>query len=206
MKRLLFLVFMAFSFTSFSQKLHFGAKGGWNYTNITGMPDEWEDVKFENSSSYHLGGYVNFEITDHFSLQPELLFSGKGSVISIQDSSGTVESDLDLNYLTVPVVLQYRNGMLSIHGGAEMGFQLSGDSSDDRYTLTDPDLWDQRFDLSLIGGLSFHLGNLFITARYGRSMTDLVEFKTTGPDGRVTGEGSYGTLEFWQLSVGLQLF
>jgi len=206
MKKSLILLTLLFPILTEAQKSQGGIKAGWNTSQIVGTPKTWDDVSFDHASSWHLGVFGNIGLTDALGVRGELLFSRKGSLISIQDSSTNVESKLELDYITIPIMLQYKMGFLSVHAGPEIGLKVRGESSNEDYFITDAEFWDQPIDLSLVGGATVHLGNIEITGRYGHSLFGLAEIETTDPDGRISGKGTHGHLSFWQVSVGFNLF
>ena len=188
-----------------AQEFSLGLKAGWNYSQLQDLPDPGNDFDFEQASDFHLGGYLNIGLSEKWSFQPEVLYSGKGGQISFQDTSRSVTTDINLNYLTFPLLLQYRSGFLSIHAGPELGFQLDRNGSDERLGILDAETYDMPFDLSGVAGLTVHIGAISITGRYGRAFTKLVELEKTDINGNSTGKGTYGYNEFWQLSLGLRL-
>src|SRR5688572_16279393 len=84
------------SVSTFAQ-LSGGLKAGLNLAT-----QKWEADGFsesESGTSFHVGGYLNYAISDVISLQPELLYN------SLKISAGG--EDLTLNYLSIPVMFQY---------------------------------------------------------------------------------------------------
>ena len=204
---ILITILSLFSLYSIAQENHFGLKGGWNISTIDGLPKEWKSMDVDPNNSFHIGGFAEIGINEDWALVGEVLFSGKGSLISIQDSSVQIDdSEIRLNYLTFPVLIQYCIGPLALQAGPEFGFQIDRDVNGDVKTgVLDPDFWDQRFDLSLVGGVNVNLGNFFIGARYGKSFTKLIEATFTDDMGLMERTGTYGKNSFWQFSVGLRL-
>jgi len=109
------------SFLLKAQHVEFGLKGGLNVGN----------VKVKNaSSSYdprisaHVGGLAHIHLTKEFAIQPEVVFSGQGFKASSGDNN--VEITRKLNYLNVPVLVQYmfQNG-IRLETGPQVGFLLS---------------------------------------------------------------------------------
>ena len=99
MKKIILTVgaIFAFSFT-YAQEVKFGIKGGLNLANISG------DVEGNTSKlGFQIGGFTEIEITEKFSVQPELLFSTQGTKF---DFEGT-KVEFNLSYLNIPVMLKY---------------------------------------------------------------------------------------------------
>jgi hypothetical protein len=84
-----------------------GLKGGFNGSTFSGADSEGTEYK----AGFAAGPFVNFGISDNFSIQPEFLYSQKGAS---QDNVpfGTVNSTLktSLGYLDVPIMLRYNIG------------------------------------------------------------------------------------------------
>jgi len=97
MKKLFIAAIAVLAFGSANaQETKFGVKAGLNFSNFTG------DV--ENNSmkvGFHVGGLVNIKVSDKFSVQPELLYSGQGAKF---DGGVTVSAD----YLNIPVMANSR--------------------------------------------------------------------------------------------------
>ena len=206
---LIALIVFCFSNASLNaQESHLGIKAGWNNTIVDDIPGDWGDFEFDRQNGFHIGGFGEWYLTDNFAIALEALFSGKGTVINFVDSAQVKsESNIRLNYLTFPVLAQYKLGPLFVQAGPEFGFQLNSDISGNsgNHGLLDPDFWDQSFDLSGVAGLGLNIGNLFVAARYGLSFNKLIEVTETDIDGNVDREGTYGQNSFWQLSIGLRL-
>lgn len=205
MKYSICLFVILISLSGQAQEFSFGAKAGWNYSQLQDLPDPDNNFDFNKASNFHVGGYLNIGLTEKLSFQPEVLYSGKGGQIGFEDSTGSFRTDINLNYLTFPLLLQYRSGFLSIHAGPELGWQLDRNGSDERLGILDSETYDMPFDLSGVAGITIHFGALSVTGRYGRAFTKLVELEKTDVHGNSSGKGTYGYNEFWQLSLGLRL-
>lgn len=114
MKKSCFFLFVCFASTSFlfAQDPKFGLKAGLNMATVTNAGG---DLK----PGFHGGLLAHVHITPAFSLQPEVVYSGQGTKFSSNDK-------LLLNYLNIPLLLQYNfdNGF-RLQGGPQIGFLLS---------------------------------------------------------------------------------
>jgi len=82
-----------------------GVKGGFNGSTFSGTDSKGSEYK----AGFAAGGFVNFGVSDNFSVQPEFLYSQKGaSVDDFQVSGRTLKSTL--GYLDVPIMLRYNVG------------------------------------------------------------------------------------------------
>ena len=100
-----------------AQNVDFGIKGGLNFANITG-----DNTSKDNTvTAFNFGAMTEIKISEKFSLQPELLYSGQG-----YDSGIKSEGTIALNYLNIPVIAKYYvTKKLSLEGGPQIGFLLS---------------------------------------------------------------------------------
>ena len=75
-KLLLFAAVAVFGLSNVNaQEVKFGAKAGVNFATITG--DETSGV--DSRTAFHIGGVAEIVISEKFSFQPELLYSGQGA-------------------------------------------------------------------------------------------------------------------------------
>ena len=73
-----------------------GMKVGLNLANLHGSDVEESDLK----TGFCAGGFVAFNITDMFVIQPELLYTQKGDKFEV----GTVKAWTILDYLEIPIL------------------------------------------------------------------------------------------------------
>lgn len=163
MKKLLLLSVLILGIsTTQAQMLQFGVKGGLNFANYTG--GDVAGFDFKTITSYHMGVVMEVKVFEHFSLQPELLYSTQGSEL---DGFGEQIKN-ELGYLSVPVLAKFyltSNGL-----SLELGPQASVLVSE----RNDVDAGDSNtFDFAIAGGLSYKITNgLFVSARYAAGLTE----------------------------------
>jgi len=141
MKKLLLTAAIAvFTLSSVNaQDITFGAKAGINIANL-----DVTDANIDSRTSLHLGVTAEFEISDTFSIQSELLYSLQGATQSITEElpgfRSVIESEWKLNYIQIPVMAKfYVSEGLSIEAGPQIGFLASAEVDSDR---TETDLFD----------------------------------------------------------------
>jgi opacity protein-like surface antigen len=88
-----------------------GLKGGFNLSTFSGADSKGSEYK----AGFAAGPYVNFGVSDNFSIQPEFLYSQKGaSQDDIPYPSGTTfinsTAKTTLGYLDVPIMFRYNIG------------------------------------------------------------------------------------------------
>jgi len=158
------------AFTSHAQKdkreegVKIGLKGGLNVSNFMG---DLEDNAIR--TSIHIGVVSEFIISDKFSIQPELLYSGQG--FSNQNPAGFSRGKFD--YINLPVLAKYylvKN--LSLETGPQIGFLISAKN---KTNDSNDEIEDQKtLDFSLNLGLGYELNNgVFFQARYNHGITNI---------------------------------
>ena len=101
---------------------NFGVKAGVNLASITG--DETDGI--DSRTAFHIGVVAEFEISDKFSFQPELVYSSQGAKYSISESGYSYESTSKLDYLNLPLMAKYYVAEgFSIEAGPQVGILLS---------------------------------------------------------------------------------
>jgi hypothetical protein len=99
-----------------------GLKGG---LNVATLSTASSNSNIDPRISINLGGLAHIHITKEFALQPELLFSGQGAKQTI----GGVDYKTNLNYLQLPILLQYMMGTgFRIETGPQIGALMSAKS------------------------------------------------------------------------------
>ena len=91
------LSFVITTASAYSQSVIYGVKAGLNMTTFTG--NDVESAKLQ--PSFHVGGFINFLITEKITVQPEVLYSGKGAKFD--------QGNYRLGYINVPVMAQYND-------------------------------------------------------------------------------------------------
>ena len=115
-KTSIFIALFFLLFTAKAQEVHFGVKGGLNISQLHFNDNTISDSK----AGIHLGILAHIHASKTWAIQPELLFSMEGA-----KNVGDPRVTYNLNYLNVPVLLQYMfdNG-IRLEGGPQIGFLL----------------------------------------------------------------------------------
>lgn len=172
-KLLLTAVFAVLTIVSINAQ-EFGAKAGVNFAALNG------DGDFDGRTSFFVGGVVEFEISETFSLQPELLYSSQGAKSSFSEEGFDFETIIKLDYLNIPIMAKYYvTEGLSIEAGPQVGFLLSAKAEfkEDGESETE----DIKDELSTIDfGLNFGLGykldsGLNFGARYDLGLSNVAD-------------------------------
>lgn len=131
-----------------AQDMKFGAKAGANFSNFTG------DLDADGTTSFYVGGFVDFTVSESFHVQPEVLYSMEGA------------KDAALNYLKVPVMAKYYVAeTFNIQAGPYIGFVAGGDEIKDAV---------KSMDFGIGAGAAYDITeNLFVDARYNLGLQNI---------------------------------
>ncbi len=123
MKKLFLLTALVlFSLTISIAQVNFGAKAGVNFSNFSG-----DNEHNEMRTGFHVGVVAELEISEQFSVQPELVYSAQGADYKNSGfEGGFYDGAYKLNYINVPVVAKYYvSEGLSLEVGPQVGFLIS---------------------------------------------------------------------------------
>ncbi len=169
-------LFSAMSFNMASAQMRAGIKGGLNVSNL--YIDEVDD---ENARyGFNLGFYGQVLSSDVFALQPELLFSTKGSKAEYGGRFFDQTIKYNLNYLDLPVLAVFKLGeSAEIHVGPYVSYLLGASISYDGDLSNDVDEIDKdhlkSFDYGLSGGFGLNFGNFQVGARYNYGLAKIAD-------------------------------
>ncbi|MDR6369939.1 hypothetical protein J2795_001518 [Chryseobacterium bernardetii] len=179
--------------------VRFGIKAGFNGSTFSrGERNEVDNSEKVKAGSY-IGVFANIPLAEKFSIQPELLFSQLGSktediFIHHSENSYTKQEytyKTNLNYLTLPVMVQYHIlPQLYVEAGPEFGLLLGGKIEGDgrneiRYndtTSTSTESFDNKIPMKLYNKFNFGIGigagyyftqNFGVTARFTAGVTGI---------------------------------
>jgi Outer membrane protein beta-barrel domain len=123
MKKMLLVVAATLFFAATQAQIGFGPKGGLNSYALSSNVDDKSFV-----SGPHFGIFSQINITEQFSIQPELVYSKQGNGY---ETNGVKEST-SLDYLNVPIMLQFNTKSgFSFEVGPELGFLMSAKYKED---------------------------------------------------------------------------
>lgn len=150
-----------------------GIKGGLNVSNLYVDEVDDENPRF----GFNAGVYAQLFSSDVFAIQPEVLFSTKGTRTEYDNLFGDGALKFNLNYLELPVLAVFKLGdAAEIHVGPYFSYLLSAnvdaDGDVDGYEDFDRDNFN-AWDYGLAAGIGFNLGNAQIGARYNYGLQKL---------------------------------
>jgi hypothetical protein len=164
------------SCTTAVAQMRAGIKGGLNVSNL--YIDEVDD---ENARyGFNVGVYGQLFSSDVFAIQPELLFSTKGTKAEYGGSVFDQTIKFNLNYLDLPVLAVFKLGeSAEIHVGPYVSYLLNANISHDGDLGSGVDDLDKdnfkSFDYGLSGGFGLNFGNVQVGARYNYGLAKIAD-------------------------------
>jgi hypothetical protein len=158
-KVLLVTLITLFGFANMNaQDVQFGVKGGLNFADIRG--ENTNNAK--TVTSFNFGAMAEISITDKFSFQPELMFSGQGYSVG--------DNVIALNHLNVPLMAKYyATEKFSLEVGPQIGFLLSAEN--ENINIKDN---FKNIDYGVNMGIGYKLDNgLNFGARYNLGLANV---------------------------------
>ncbi len=167
MKKLfLSIVLIVLTIVSLSAQASYGVKAGVNLANLSA--DDIEDNKI--LTSFHVGFFVEIDLSETISLQPELLYSAQGAKFEEEEDGFSVSTDLKVNYINLPIMFKFNVAEgFNLEVGPQIGFLVSAE-------LFDEDIKDEveSFDFGVNVGFSFDFTEeLFAQARYNLGLANI---------------------------------
>lgn len=167
---LLLLPFVAAALTIRAQTIHYGVKGGLGLSSKTSKLNPV-------FPSFYGGGFANFKLNDHWSLQPEVIYSYNGQnqkfmVLHPGEPLQTLTFKTREQYLSIPVMVQYHiTPKLYVEAGPEVSMLLDAKQGSagnwQHYTS-----YYHRFTLAGSVGVGYKLPfGLGVSARYMHGIT-----------------------------------
>jgi len=196
MKAKFFLPLLAALFVSSSlmAQFHIGFKGGTNITKVDGY-----SFKDRFNYGYHIGGFAEIGLGEKFGIQPEVLFNQYSTTLDsnynniYQDVFSKDQTKVKLNYLSVPILLNYKliGNFLSLQAGPQFSILMKQDKT---LLQNGADAF-KKGDFSMLGGVQFKLSAIRITGRYAIGLSDINDI----------GNKDEWKSQGFQLSLGLAL-
>jgi hypothetical protein len=171
-KYLIILAVSIISIGTVAQGIKFGPKVGANMGKIdgAGFSDKY-------ALGYHIGGFVEINFNKKLGIQPEILWN--------QIKSDTVTgfkavyqnllnqnsfNDLQLSYLSIPILLNYRpSKLITLQAGPQFSILID----DGKNLLQNGQDAFKKGDLSLLGGVQLNLLKFRVYGRYAIGLNDI---------------------------------
>jgi hypothetical protein len=151
----------------------FGVKGGLNMSNLYTDDADDENVLF----GFNAGVYATLPVSDFIAIQPELLFTTRGSKLEYNNALAQGNVKLKLNYIELPLLVRVNiTKNFNIHAGGYASYMVSAKSTgdgdfefEDQYDTDD----FNKFDAGLAGGIGVDFSPLSVGLRYNYGLTTI---------------------------------
>jgi len=147
---------------------NFGIKAGGQAAKFGQEGTNW-DTKYR----WHAGLLAHLHVSKHFAIQPELIYSAQGA----EHITPTTDTQIELNYLNLPVVFQYMTGSgFRFQAGPQLGIRLNAKRTFNGGMESDIKSSIKTADLGLLAGFSYVTKfGLGFDARYVYGLTDIAK-------------------------------
>ena len=163
-----------------------GLKIGMNSADLHGedIKEMEEDLGVELKSKWGLcaGGFIRFNISETFVIQPEVLYTMKGAKFEETIDGETMKFEMNLSYLEIPVLVKFMiptpGGVKpNLYAGPALAIELSsktklvyaGETEEEDIEET------KDTDFGLIIGAGVDFGNLTVDLRYVLGLTTIFD-------------------------------
>ena len=147
-----------------SAQFRLGAKAGANLVKVDG-----KSFKDEFRYGYHLGGFAEIGVTKKLTIQPEVLFNQYSTTLDssfksvYQNVINSNQSHVKLNYLSIPILLNYRLiGPIYLQAGPAFSVLIDQNKN---FLQNGGDAF-KKGDFSMIGGAQVRIAKLYLSGRY----------------------------------------
>lgn len=149
-----------------SSKIKFGLKAGLNVSSLSNM-------NMNSKAGFYGGVFVNIPVAKDFSVQPEVLYSAVGA-----KEKGDSNAKLNLEYLSVPVMFQYKAlPNLYVEAGPQFNFLIDARLKKSASTSALKNA-TQSFDFGIgLGAGYYFTKNIGVNVRYTAGLSDIVKTK-----------------------------
>ena len=163
------------SMAGFAQGFHLGVQGGANFSKIQGQ-------SYSNGYNlgYQLGGFAEIDFSKGFGIQPEVLFNQTNTKVTNNQSdviNGLTSGEkINLNYLSIPVLLRINAGKLITFN---VGPQYSILLNTHKPTLQNASDAFKNGDFALVAGAQVNLGSLKVYGRYNIGLSNVSDIQNS---------------------------
>jgi len=153
----------------------FGIKGGLNMSNLYKDDADDKNVLF----GFNAGVYATLPVSDFIAIQPELLFTTRGSKLEYNNALAQGNVKLKLNYIELPLLVRVNiTKNFNIHAGGYASYLVSAKSTgdgdfefEDQYNTDD----FNKFDAGIAAGIGVDFNPISVGLRYNYGLTTIVK-------------------------------
>jgi len=148
-----------------------GLLGAANFSKFRVSGTNTANVKYDGATGWSAGAWVNFPLTEHFSFEPQLMYSSYS--YQTDNTSPVLITDGDIRYISLPLQLKFNAGdKFAITAGPQIDFFSSFEDDVTTNNVTENDF--KKTSLSAFGGLEiFPHGRVTIFGRYIHGFTNM---------------------------------
>ena len=150
-----------------------GIKAGANFANQS-LTDPLSTFDPKSIVAFHGGAYFNVFFGDKIGIQPEFLWSKKGTKFDLN----SIESDINLSYIDIPIMVKWQIiKFLNIHAGPQFNVLLNAEKTEGSVP---EDIKNQikNNEFAFAFGAEVNLPlNLSVTARYVLGITQISDIE-----------------------------
>ncbi len=160
--------FLCLSAAASAQVPKFGGEVGLNFANINGSDASNYYPGNGTRTGLLIGGFMRYDFAPLFAVQPEVLYSMKGTSGSTTVNGAGVSYTAVANYIEVPVFLKFKVPLapktpvgLDIYAGPDFAFNVASSltvSSGDQTQTTDESNNTNGFDFNIAFGTDVSFG------------------------------------------------
>lgn len=171
-KLLSLAVAVLFTSAAATAQFHLGVKGGANITKVEG-----KSFKDEFRYGYALGGFMEIRAGNKIVVQPEVLFNQYSTTLDsnvkniYQGVFSNNQSKVKLNYLSIPILLNYKliGSFLSLQAGPQFSVLMNHDKT----LLQNGGDAFKSGEFAMLGGVQLKLAAIRVNARYSVGLNNI---------------------------------
>jgi hypothetical protein len=152
-------------------QFHLGIKAGANITKVDG-----KSFKQEFRYGYSVGGFAEIGLGPKFHLQPEVLFNQYSSTLDsnykavYQNVISSDQSKVKLNYLSIPVLLDYKLlGPIHLQAGPQFSVLMNQNKN---FLQNGQDAF-KHGDFAFVAGAQIKLASFRVSGRYAIGLRNI---------------------------------
>ncbi|SHH19168.1 porin family protein [Flavobacterium defluvii] len=159
----------------------FGVKGGFNMSNL--ISDGDNEPNDENILyGFNAGVYATLPISDFVAIQPEILFTTKGSELEYNNAFASGNAKFRLNYIEVPLLVRVNiTKNFNVHAGGYASYLVSSKVTGDGTFNFNEDIDTDdlnKFDAGVSAGVGVDFNPISIGLRYNYGLTTVGKERT----------------------------
>ncbi|WP_205514419.1 porin family protein [Longitalea arenae] len=172
MKCIMLCTILLFTLLVHAQKFHFGAKLDASYSALDG-----KGVQNKYSPGFQAGGFFEYNITKHWAIQPELLYTWSqykksSDFMTYYNNYGrsSANEKIKLAYISIPLLVRFNlNKLISVMAGPQYSHLVF----DDENLLKSGRQAFKNAAWSANLGAQVNLSSVGFYARYNRGLSDI---------------------------------